>query len=174
MVVRAQAPAGTTDLVLLLDASNSINSADWQLQKDGYVAALQDRVAFPLDGSVAVGVLQWSDTVTVEIPLTVIDGEETVGRLAAAIQAIAQVRGGTQPGDGLRAGTEELLDSGREDTDWFLCMSQTVLAHHQRVPEPRARTRRAGGEPGGSGLEQLRAPDRRQGRRGPGFRADAR
>lgn len=70
-----------------------------------------------------MGVLQWSDTVTLEIPLTVIDGEETVGRLAAAIQAIAQVRGGTQPGDGLRAGTEELLDSGREDTDWFLCMS---------------------------------------------------
>ena len=51
-----------TDLVLLLDGSGSISSSDWSLQLDGYAAALQDRVNLPLDGSVALSVIQWSYT----------------------------------------------------------------------------------------------------------------
>ena len=47
-----------TDLVLLLDGSGSISAADWSLQLDGYAAALQDRVNVPLDGSIAVSVIQ--------------------------------------------------------------------------------------------------------------------
>ncbi|MCD5345743.1 DUF1194 domain-containing protein [Agromyces sp. S2-1-8] len=47
-----------TDLVLLLDGSGSISATDWDLQLDGYAAALQDRVNVPLDNSVAVSVVQ--------------------------------------------------------------------------------------------------------------------
>lgn len=122
---RAQEPpaGGPIDLMFLLDASNSISPADWQLQKDGYAAALQDAVAFPRDGSIAIGLVQWSSTVTLEIPLTVVDGQETVDRLAAEILAIEQIRGGTNTGDGVVAGIGELTANGREDVLGYLCTS---------------------------------------------------
>lgn len=56
----AAAPGDQLDLVLLLDGSGSISRSDWDLQLEGYSAALRDRVNFPVDGSVAVSVIQWS------------------------------------------------------------------------------------------------------------------
>jgi hypothetical protein len=119
----------TQDLVLLLDGSGSIDPRDWTLQLDGYAAALQDRVNFPLDGSMAVSVIQWSHqggssgNTRVEVPLTVLDSADAVKNVVQRIRGIAQIAWNTNPGDAVRAGTNQLLSSGREDAAWTLCMS---------------------------------------------------
>lgn len=118
-----------SDLVLLLDGSGSISAADWSLQLDGYAAALQDRVNVPLDDSVAVSVIQWSYTgsttpgTRIEIPLTPIGSEQDVTDLVAQVRAISQIGSNTNPGDAIRAGTDQLLANGRDAADWTLCMS---------------------------------------------------
>ncbi|MGW9168185.1 DUF1194 domain-containing protein [Agromyces sp. NPDC055658] len=118
-----------TDLVLLLDGSGSISATDWDLQLDGYAAALQDRVNVPLDNSVAVSVVQWSyvgsttPSTRVEIPLTPIGSEQDVNDLIAQVRAISQIGSNTNPGDAIRTGTNQLLANGRPAADWTLCMS---------------------------------------------------
>lgn len=118
-----------TDLVLLLDGSGSISAADWSLQLDGYAAALSDRVNVPLDGSVAVSVVQWSYTgsttpsTRLEVPLTTIDAAQDVTDLVSTIRGIDQIGYSTNPGDAIRAGTDQLIANGRDTASWTLCMS---------------------------------------------------
>ena len=116
------------DLVFLMDGSGSIDGADWQLQKDGYAAALKDQTNFPLDGSVAVSVIQWSsngwdETTRVEVPLTRLTDAASVDQVTDAILGIQQMGNSTNPGDALVAGTDQLLANGRDAGDWVLCMS---------------------------------------------------
>jgi hypothetical protein len=120
----------TTDLVFLVDGSGSISAVDWQLQKDGISAALRDARAFPLDGSMAVGVVQWSFVSSalrtrLELPLTVLDGASVRDAVIAQVQAMGQLGRLTNPGDGIRHGTQELLARGRNPalSRWILCMS---------------------------------------------------
>lgn len=125
----AAAPGDQLDLVLLLDGSGSISRSDWDLQLEGYSAALRDRVNFPVDGSVAVSVIQWSyrganaENVRVEVPLTVLDSAATVDSVIADMLAIVQIGSSTNPGDAILAGTAELVERGRAGADGVLCMS---------------------------------------------------
>ncbi len=98
------------------------------MQLDGYAAALTDRVNVPLDGSIAVSVVQWSHTGTgsttrVEIPLTTINDAQDVTDLVSQVRDIGQIGYNTNPGDAIRAGTEHLLAEGRDAATWTLCMS---------------------------------------------------
>ncbi|MEV6602144.1 DUF1194 domain-containing protein [Actinoplanes sp. NPDC051346] len=117
------------DLVLLLDGSGSIDSSDWALQLEGYSAALQDPVNFPLNGTRSVGVVQWSysgwsePATRTEVPLTQLNSAADLAEVVAKVKAIAQIGYSTNPGDALRVGTNELLTAGRGDADWNLCMS---------------------------------------------------
>jgi hypothetical protein len=123
------APGGR-ELVFLVDGSGSISAVDWQIQKDGLSAALQDAAMFPRNSTMAVGVVQWSfvsagQTTRVEVPLTLISDQASVDGLVASIQGMAQLASLTNPGDGIRTGTNMLLGGGASpsDTDWILCMS---------------------------------------------------
>lgn len=123
-----------SDVFFLVDGSGSISDADWALQKDGISAALRDRTRFPADGSVAVGVVQWSFVdasfmARVEIPLTAVGSDADRDALVGDIQAIQQIGSLTNPGDGIRLGTEQLLASGAPSTDWVLCMSTDGTAN---------------------------------------------
>ncbi len=121
----AAAASSPVDVVFSLDGSGSIDSTDWQLQKDGYTAALQDAVAFPRDGSVAVGVNQWSSAgeVQAEVPLTIIDDQSDVDAIVTAMQGISQFQGVTDPVTGLDFSTTMLTSAGRPAADWTICMS---------------------------------------------------
>jgi hypothetical protein len=126
----SSAAGETTDLVFLVDGSGSISSVDWQIQKDGLSAALQDAAAFPRNGTIAVGVVQWSwvsssQRTRVEVPLTVLNNQTTVNAVVTQIQAMAQLGSSTNPGDGVRRGTDLLLAGGENPatSDWILCMS---------------------------------------------------
>ena len=118
------APGGTNDVIFSLDGSGSIDDTDWALQRNSYAAALLDTAAFPRDGSIAVGVVQWSSTVQLEAPLRVISNENDVDALRATILGLDQLANSTNPGDGLRFSADQLAGSGRPDpTTWSVCMS---------------------------------------------------
>lgn len=120
----ASAATAQHDLVFLVDGSGSIDSADWTLQLQGFTTAMKDRVNFPLDGSMSVSVIQWSaGTPRVEVPLTTLDSTTALNSLVATVGALRQIGSGTNSGEGIRAGTNELLSHGRAGADWTLCMS---------------------------------------------------
>lgn len=120
----ASAATAKHDLVFLVDGSGSIDSADWTLQLEGFAAALQSRENFPLDGSMAVSVIQWSSgTPRVEVPLTTLDSFTTRESVIATVESLPQMGSSTHSGDGVRAGTEELLAHGRTGAKKTLCMS---------------------------------------------------
>ena len=117
-------PEEPVDIVFALDGSGSISSSDWALQRDGFSAALRDQAAFPLDGSVRIGVVQWARSTTrVEVPLTAIVDQGSVDALADDIQGLTQIGGNTNPGDGLRTSADLLAAGDRRPAQWTVCMS---------------------------------------------------
>ena len=76
----------------------------------------------PLDGSVAITVVQFSSGTQVEVPRTLIDSKEKLDGVVAKIEAMQQRQGGTDPDSGIDAATEALKPY-REDTKQVLCLS---------------------------------------------------
>lgn len=116
------------DLVFLMDGSGSIDSSDWIMQKQGYIEALDDLTTFPRDGSISISLVQWSydgtaGSTRVEVPPTVLTSETVVDDISSEIDGIAQIGYSTNPGDAIIRGTDLLLNQGRPDADWSLCMS---------------------------------------------------
>jgi uncharacterized protein YegL len=113
----AGAPAGCTpfgtdtlEMMLLVDGSGSIDGADFTLQKTGYKNAVD--ALLPIDGSVAIGVLQFSNLLQTEFPLTVIDSAADKTALSNAIMAMGQIGGGTLIGAAITNAEGTLLGSG--------------------------------------------------------------
>jgi Ca2+-binding RTX toxin-like protein len=124
---QGQLPPTDLDIMFLIDGSGSIDASDWEIQKAGLAAALQDDAAFPLDGSVAVGVVQWSfvsssQRTRLEVPLTRLDSSTSRTAVLDGIDSMSQLGQSTNPGDGIRVGTDELLATATS-SQWNLCMS---------------------------------------------------
>ncbi|PZQ58822.1 MAG: hypothetical protein DI544_13360 [Sphingomonas taxi] len=90
----APASAATVELGLAIDDSGSISSANFLLQKSGYVAALSDPTVLPLDGSVAIGVVKFSSSV-VNVFTTQQITSANIGALIAALNGMTQSGGST-------------------------------------------------------------------------------
>ncbi len=119
----AGAAAPKTDLTILVDGSGSIDSSDWELQRQGFATALSDVAAVPLDGSIAIGVVQWSSDTTVEFPLTQIDDQADLDAAKSALLGMAQKQGSTASGEGVYAGTAASLAGRRAGATPVHCMS---------------------------------------------------
>ena len=52
-----------SEVFLLVDGSGSINPTDWALEKNALTELLEDQTLFARDGSIAVGVMQYSTEV---------------------------------------------------------------------------------------------------------------
>ena len=113
---------GPIDIGLVVDGSGSIDDADWKLQREGFSAALRDPANVPLDGSVAITVVQFSSGTQVEVPRTLIDSKEKLDGVVAKIEGMEQRGSGTDPDNGIDAGTEALKPY-REDAKQVLCLS---------------------------------------------------
>src|SRR4051812_25072679 len=97
----ASPASAAIDIGIVVDGSGSIDSSDWQLQREGFSTALRDSANVPLDGSVALTVVQFSSGTQVEVPRTVIDSKDALDGIVAKIEAMEQRQGGTDPGNGL-------------------------------------------------------------------------
>jgi len=80
-------------LVLAIDVSRSISFDEQRLQLAGYAAAFRDRAVQAaatsgVHGAIAVTVLEWANKSSTEaaIPWMLIDGEESAGAFASAIE----------------------------------------------------------------------------------------
>ncbi|WP_199611333.1 DUF1194 domain-containing protein [Flocculibacter collagenilyticus] len=114
----------TTDLVFIVDGSGSINSTDWNIQRNGIVAAIQDPLVIPRDGSIAISVVQFSGSTRIEFPYTLIDSEADAQAAISAVQGMSQFRSSTGPGNGINAATSHLTGVGALKDDFqSYCMS---------------------------------------------------
>ena len=76
------------DVVYLFDGSCSIGSLHFEFQKDAIRQSIENLAA---DGSVAVAVIQFTNSATIEVPLTVLDSPATVQCISATIDQIQQL-----------------------------------------------------------------------------------
>ncbi len=96
-------------LVLLMDASGSINDAEWALQRDGTAEALTDPAVLGVmrrQGAVAVTAIAFAETTRVLVPWRVVEDDASAADFAAALRAAPRgLSGGTWIGAALeRAG----------------------------------------------------------------------
>ncbi len=82
------------ELVLLADATGSIDAAEIRFQREGYASAITDpdvlgAIAQGLDQRIAVTYVEWGDQFSQEIvvPWTVIDGAESAKAFADALRS---------------------------------------------------------------------------------------
>nr|WP_283949548.1 DUF1194 domain-containing protein [Limobrevibacterium gyesilva] len=85
---------------MAIDGSGSMSTAQFNLQKNGYINVLQNASVMPQDGSVAIQIVQFSSTVQSVLPMTIV----TPGSLASIISALSgmsQLGGSTAIGDAI-------------------------------------------------------------------------
>lgn len=86
--------ATSLELGLAIDASGSIGTANFNLQKNAYINALSDASILPTDGTVAIGVYRFASTVTTIFPMQNIT-TATLPTLIAALTGMAYTGGST-------------------------------------------------------------------------------
>ncbi len=113
-----------TDLVFIVDGSGSINSSDWNIQRQGIVAAIQDTLVVPRDGSVSIAVVQFASSTRLEFPYRLIDSEADAQAAISAVQSMSQFSGSTGPGNGINTATSHLISMGALEDDFqSYCLS---------------------------------------------------
>lgn len=114
----ATAHAADTELVLVMDGSGSISSSNWTTMLNGYASAIGDASIVPQDGSVSVGVVQFSTSALIEIPMTAVTAI-TAPTLAATIAGLGQMGNMTDISEGITLGETLLSDvfTGRRVID---------------------------------------------------------
>lgn len=105
-----QAQALPVGIALGIDGSGSISSSNFTLQKNGYVNALTSLL--PTDGSVAIGVWQFSSGVTQEYGFQVIDSAAKKTALLSAISGMTQLNAATAIGTAITTATTAITGFG--------------------------------------------------------------
>jgi len=105
-----QAQALPVGIALGIDGSGSISSTNFTLQKNGYVNALTSLL--PTDGSVAIGVWQFSSGVTQEYGFQVIDSAAKKTALLSAISGMTQLNSSTAIGSAITTATTAITGFG--------------------------------------------------------------
>jgi len=115
------------DIVFVVDGSESIDGGDFEIERDGLRRAVRDDLLVPLDGTIAVGVVQFAyRNATLrtrrEVQLTVVRSGADLDAIVEGITDMGQIKGGTNPSDGVDLAIEELRARGRPDAAWHICL----------------------------------------------------
>ena len=106
------------ELAIVIDSSGSISAADFATQQTSYVNALN--ALLPLDGSVAIEVINFASTVTVPFAEAIITNAN-FGALKTAIQTMPKLNTNTAIGDAIAKAATDLntvtIDSLRQIID---------------------------------------------------------
>lgn len=114
-VASLSAQALPIGLGLVIDGSGSISPSNFNLQRNGYIAALTN--VLPTDGSVAVGVYQFSSTAQTEFAFQVINNATDLANLVAAINGMSQLGSLTAIGDGINLAASQMAAYGWGNLD---------------------------------------------------------
>ena len=101
----------TTALALNIDGSGSISAADFALQKQGYINALNDLYTNNpnLYGQNAIGIWQFASNVVNELGLTQIDNAADLAIVTGALNAMVQLGTNTAIGQPIVDATAALV-----------------------------------------------------------------
>jgi len=119
------------DVVIVID-NTATRSTDWALQKRAYLAMLDDRVTFPLDGSVAVSLVQYAaakdggQASRVTLPLTRLDSLGALAKARAEISEATLLSPDKAGIDGLTAAAQELSARGTKGSPANVCLTANV------------------------------------------------
>ncbi|MFM1964668.1 MAG: hypothetical protein RL134_393 [Actinomycetota bacterium] len=119
------------DVVIVVD-NTATRATDWALQKRAYLAMLDDRATFPLDGSVAVSLVQYAaakeggQASRVTLPLTRLDSAGALAKARAAISEATLLTPDTSGFDGLTAAAQELSARGTKGSPANVCLTANV------------------------------------------------
>jgi hypothetical protein len=115
--VEAAAQEVDLELVLLADASRSIDDDEIQFQRRGYAAAITDpeiisAIAQGFHGKVALTFVEWGDSTSQEVvvPWTIVDGEESAAAFANALLAAPRRGHGPNAIGSALAAAQALID----------------------------------------------------------------
>lgn len=113
----AQNTAVTLELSLVVDVSSSVNSTEFDLQREGYAAAFEDQAIIDaiagLDNGLAINMVQFSSTAAEVIPFTLLTDASSSQAFADAIRNTgrASLGGLTGIGEGIAVGAESLASN---------------------------------------------------------------
>ena len=93
LLALTSAAHGVVFLGLAIDGSGSISGANFALQRNAYASVLANDI--PTDGSVGVGVWQFSSSVSQVHATTLINSQAALDSLVASLNAMTQLGGGT-------------------------------------------------------------------------------
>jgi Protein of unknown function (DUF1194)/PEP-CTERM motif len=102
----SQAVPISLELAIVIDSSGSISAADFATQKTSYINALN--ALLPLDGSVAIEVINFSNNVVVQFAEAIITNANFAA-LKTAIQNMPQIGSTTAIGDAIAKAATDLL-----------------------------------------------------------------
>lgn len=110
---------GTTEakpvgLAIAIDDSGSISSNDFETQRDAYVDVLSSSL-IPADGSIAVGVWEFSSDVRQVSPFTQINNQSDKDSLINDVDNMTQTGGLTNLGGAIETGSSALQDFGLDN-----------------------------------------------------------
>lgn len=114
------AQAGPINVLMLsIDGSGSIDGGEWALQTGAYASVLATEI--PIDGSIAIGVNQFSTNAQTEFALTLIDSQADLNALIAAINGMNQLGGSTDIEDGIALSGQSII-GGQYDCGVINCV----------------------------------------------------
>lgn len=114
------------DIVFVVD-STGLTQQQWLIQKRAYLAMLDDRRSFPLDGTLAISFIQYASTAQggqasrVTLPLTKLTGEAAMGAATKAIKEATLLAPEKAGVDGLTAAAQELSERGTKGAPADIC-----------------------------------------------------
>jgi hypothetical protein len=119
---QAQAVPVGLELSLLIDVSGSVETTEFNLQKQGYAqafqsAAVQNAILGSVGGAIAVNLIQWSGASqqTQSVGFTLINSAATSNAFAAAINAVSRAfSGNTAPGNAINYAAPLFNNNGFE------------------------------------------------------------
>jgi len=119
--VRAQTPNPVSvaiELALLVDVSGSISTAEYNLQRQGYVNAFNDATIQNMiantPGGVAVAYIEWSSGTqqSLQVPWTVLTTQAEVAAFATALSNVTRAfSGNTGPGSAIAFGAASIANN---------------------------------------------------------------
>lgn len=115
-------------ITLVIDGSSSIDEVDFTTQKEGIISVLSDPVLVPRNGSIAVMVVQYAETMTrLDVPYRLLASDIEANQVITQVGAIVQIGGGTNPGDGINAAAAELQLHATAADRTTICLSTDGL-----------------------------------------------
>lgn len=127
------AHAGSTpphgkDIIFLVDGSGSVSPPAFELQIDAIRACLCGPGApLPADGSVAVGIVQFSDFARMEMPLTVLEDRAAADAFCAQLDLIDQISSNTRILPGLAIVEDMFADAQDGTIRSLVILTDTVV-----------------------------------------------